>query len=86
MEALTVVPEPEPVPEPLPAAEGEEPAPAAEEPVQPEPILPTEAAVLEKLMADGVLSKEGIQEALIVKHMGDAHFSKDPLYAPAAAE
>jgi hypothetical protein len=86
VEALTVIPEPEPVPEPEPPAEGEEPAPAPE-PVQPEPILPTEAAVLEKLMADGVLTKDGIQEALIGKNMGDAHFTKDPLYAaPAPAE
>jgi len=88
VEALTVIPEPEPIPEPEAAPEGEEgdapaePVEPAEPPPPPEPIIPTEIMVLDKLLADGSITKEAIQEALVRKNMGEQHYTQDPLYVP----
>lgn len=82
VEALTVIPEPEPIPEPEAAPEGEEgdapaePVEPAEPPPPPEPIIPTEIMVLDKLLADGSITKEAIQEALVRKNMGEQHYTQ----------
>mmetsp|Transcript_23853 Transcript_23853/g.28820 ORF Transcript_23853/g.28820 Transcript_23853/m.28820 type:complete len:448 (+) Transcript_23853:176-1519(+) len=71
-EALTPAPEPEPE-----VPEGEEPPPP---PPPPEP--PTDEQILDKLLADGTITKEGVQEAIANLEMGDNLYTKHPNYVP----
>mmetsp|Transcript_39112 Transcript_39112/g.54319 ORF Transcript_39112/g.54319 Transcript_39112/m.54319 type:complete len:456 (-) Transcript_39112:213-1580(-) len=77
---VALTPEPEPTPEPEEPEEGEEMPELPPPPPDPEP--PTEIQVLDKLLLDGTLQKETIQEALLLFNMGDSHFTKDKRYVP----
>mmetsp|Transcript_14419 Transcript_14419/g.24424 ORF Transcript_14419/g.24424 Transcript_14419/m.24424 type:complete len:457 (+) Transcript_14419:182-1552(+) len=75
---VALTPLPTPIPEPEPVPEGEEPPEEPAEPSAPPPppVPPTNVAVLDKLLADGLVTKEAIQEAIMVRKVGDDHFTK----------
>jgi hypothetical protein len=75
---VALTPLPAPIPEPEPVPEGEEPPEEPAEPPAPPPppLPPTNVAVLDKLLADGLVTKEAIQESIMVRKVGDDHFTK----------
>jgi hypothetical protein len=58
---------------------------AIEAVVKPEPKEVTDGDVLSAMMDKGIVTKEGIVQSLAVNSLGDAAFTKHPLFAPPPA-